>query len=126
MDLGQIKITSRLENVKGKWKSWPDKLTFVNVINIDMKSFRMDFDSKSYMITPPFDMNICLKRINYTELLLDAWLSTGIDFENFDKADYLTVECSAFEMNFKQPVLTYFLRLMDLNINYYDRLEAGY
>ena len=64
-------MTSRLENVKGKWKSVPEKLTYVNIIDIDMKSVRIDYNSKAYMITPPFDMLISLERINYSELLLD-------------------------------------------------------
>lgn len=59
----------------------------MNVVDVDMKNVRIDFDSKKYMITPPFDMQICVKRINFSELLLDAWLSRGIDFDNFDKSD---------------------------------------
>lgn len=29
-------------------------------------------------------------------------------------------------MNFKKEIYTYFLRCMDLNINYYDNLEPGF
>jgi len=71
-------------------------------------------------------MNICLERINYTELLNDGFLSKGIDFELFNKADVLNIKSSAFEMNFKKEVYTYFLRVMDLNINYFDLCDAGY
>jgi hypothetical protein len=81
IDLGQIRITSRLEHVEGKWKQVPHKKTYVNIIDIDMKSVRIDYNSKSYMITPPFDMLISIERINYSELLLDQFMSKGIDFE---------------------------------------------
>lgn len=91
MDLGQISITSYLANVEGKWKSLPTKKTFVNIMEIDMKSVRIDYDNKSYMITPPFDMLIKLERINYSELLLDQFASKGIDFEEFDKSDHVKI-----------------------------------
>jgi hypothetical protein len=126
VDLGQIRITSRLDHVAGKWKRAPLKKTYVNVMDVDMKSVRIDYNSKSYMITPPFDMLISIERINYSELLLDQFMSKGIDFEQFDKSDQLTIKSSAFEMNFTREVYTYFLKCLDLNINYYDMLAPGY
>jgi len=107
-----------LENAKGKWKSYPDKKTYINIIDIDMKSVRIDFDSKSYMITPPFDMEISLERINHSELLINQFLSKDIDFEEFDKSDHLKFKSTALEMNFKKEIFTYLLRVLDLNINY--------
>jgi hypothetical protein len=77
-------VTSRLDNVPGKWKAVPEKKTLLNIIDIDMKSVRIDYNSKSYMITPPFDMLISIERINYSELLLDQFMSKGIDFEQFN------------------------------------------
>jgi hypothetical protein len=50
-------------------------------------------------------MQISVKRINYSELLLDAWLSEGIDFSDFDKADVISIQSSAFEMNLKDNIL---------------------
>ena len=91
-----------------------------------MKSVRIDYNNKSYMITPPFDMKISLERINFSELLTDQFLSEGINFEEFDKSDKLKIHSTAFEMNFKKEVYTYFLRCMDLNINYFDNLAPGY
>jgi len=115
-----------LENAKGKWKSYPDKKTYINIIDIDMKSVRIDFDSKSYMITPPFDMLISFERINHSELLINQFLSKDIDFEEFDKSDHLKFKSTALEMNFKKEIFTYLLRVLDLNINYYDNLDPGY
>ena len=48
LDLGQIKVTSKLGNVQGKWKNHPLKQTFVNVIDIDMQQVRIDYNSKAY------------------------------------------------------------------------------
>lgn len=67
IDLGQISIKSELDHVSGKWRSKPDKKTFVNRMVIDMKSIRIDYDSRAYMITPPFDMHIQIERSNYSE-----------------------------------------------------------
>ena len=39
------------------------------------------------MITPPFDMLISLERINYSELLLDQFMSKDIDFEQFNNKE---------------------------------------
>lgn len=71
IDLGQINVSSRLDVAKNKWKSAPELEVYTNIIDIDMKSVRIDYDAKSYMITPPFDMLLSLERINYSELLLD-------------------------------------------------------
>lgn len=101
-------------------------MTYVNIMDIDMKSVRIDYDNKSYMITPPFDMKISMERINFTELLDKQFLSDGINFEEFDKSDKITIKSTGFEMNFKKDVYTYFLRCLDLNINYFDNLAPGY
>ncbi len=71
IDLGQINISSKLDCVCGKWKHIVEKKTFVNVIDIEMKNVRIDYNSKDFMITPPFQMMISLQRINYSSLLLD-------------------------------------------------------
>ena len=78
------------------------------------------------MITPPFDMLISLQRINYSELLLDQFMSKEIDFEQFENKEIMTITSTAFEMNFQKEVYTYLLRCLDLNINYYDMMHAGY
>ena len=124
MDLGKIKITSHLSNIEGKWSSNPKKKTFVNIMDIDMNRVRIDFDSKS--ITPPFDMNISIERINYSDILLDGFLSQGINFSDFNKEDVVSIKCTPFEINIKKEVYTYFLRVLDLNINYYDDFEERY
>lgn len=46
-----------------------------------MSQVRIDYNKKSAMIAPPFDMNIDFTRINYSELLQEQFLSKGIDFE---------------------------------------------
>ena len=71
IDLGQINVSSRLDVAKNKWKSALELEVYINIIEIDMKSVRIDYDTKSYIITPPFDMLLSLKRIIYSELLLD-------------------------------------------------------
>ena len=52
------------------------------------------------MIAPPFDMVVSLERINYSDLLIDQFLSPGIDFKQFDKADKIKMVSTAFQMNF--------------------------
>lgn len=91
-----------------------------------MNNVRIDFNSKAYMITPPFNMNISMERINYSDLLQDQYLSNGIDFEDFDKSDHLNIRSTSFELNFKKDILTYLLRCLDLNINFTDFLDPGY
>jgi hypothetical protein len=91
-----------------------------------MKSVRIDYNSKQYMITAPFDMLISLERINYSVLLLDQFMSEGIDFEEFNNSEQIKITSTAFEMNFKKEIYTYFLKCLDLNINYYDMLHEGY
>ena len=71
IDLGQINISSKLDRVGGKWKHTVGIKTYVNVIDIEMKNVRIDYNSKDFMITPPFQMMISLQRINYSPLLLD-------------------------------------------------------
>ena len=126
MDLGMIRITSSLDKVAGKWRSLPDKKCYVNNMNIEMKSFKIDYNGGEYQITPPFDMKIEIERINFTELLQDQFLAEGFDFEEFNKADMLQITTSPFEMNFKRDIYTYFLRCSDLNFNYFDNLAPGY
>ena len=89
-------------------------------MKIEMKRICIDYNSKSKRITPPFDMDISIEKINQSDLLLDGFLSQGIDFTNFDNGDKVKIECSAFELNFRKEVYTYFLRILDLNVNYYD------
>ena len=49
IDLGQINISSKLDCVCGKWKHIVEKKTYVNVIDIEMKNVRIDFNSKDFM-----------------------------------------------------------------------------
>mgnify|MGYP006878262207 CR=1 FL=1 len=98
----------------------------MNRMLIDMKAIRIDYDSKAYMITPPFDMHISVERTNFSEQLTQAYLSEGIDFSDFQNADVIKIKAGALELNFKKQIYTYMLRVLDLNINFYDRLEAGY
>ena len=126
IDLGRIKVTSKLENVEGKWKNHPSKKTFVNIIDIDMQQVRIDYNSKAYQITKPFDMLISFERINYSELLIDQFISKGIDFEQFNMSELISIVSSPLNFNFKQDIYTYILRILDLNINFYDNLTAGY
>ena len=93
---------------------------------IQHQKLKVRQQEKIFLITPPFDMHTKLERINYSELLLDEFLSKGIDFEEFDKSEHLKIQSTAFEMNFKKEIYTYFLRCMDLNINYYDNLAPGF
>ena len=58
-------------------------------------------------------MHIKLERINYSELLLDEFLSKGIDLEEFDKSEHLTIQSTAFERNFKKETNTYVVRCKD-------------
>ena len=53
-------------------------------------------------------------------------MSKGIDFEQFNNMEQIKITSTAFEMNFKKEIYTYFLKCLDLNINYYDMLHAGY
>lgn len=126
MDLGQIQISSYLKNVEGKWKSHPKKKTYVNIIETDMRDVRIDYNSKAFCITPPFDMLISYERINWSELLLDQYMSKGIDFEEFDNGDKIIIKSTALKFNFEKEIYTYFLQMLDLNINYYDMLAPGY
>ena len=127
MDLGQIQITSHLKEVEGKWKSQPKKKTFVNIIETDMRDVRMDYNSKAFCITPPFDMLISYERINWSEHLHhNQYMSKGIDFEEFDYSDKILIKSTALKFNFEKEIYTYFLQMLDLNINYYDMLAPGY
>ena len=126
MDLGQIQVSSCLKNVEGKWKSYPKKKTYVNIIEIEMKDARMDYNSKAFCIMPPFDMVISMERINWSELLLDQFMSKGINFEEFDNGDKILIKSTALKFNFEKEIYTYFLQMFDLNINYYDMLAPGY
>lgn len=127
IDLGQISVKSRLESIIGRWKNEPDKETIVNVMDINMNQVRIDFNEKQFEITPPFNMNIEIERVNYSELLIDEdFLTKSVNFELFDKADHITIQSTGFALNFKQEVYTYLLRVMDLNINYYDMQSEGY
>ena len=91
-----------------------------------MRDVRIDYNSKQFCITPPFDMMISYERINWSELLLDYYMSYGIDFEEFDLSDKIVIKSTALKFNFEKEIYTYFLQMLDLNINYYDMLAPGY
>lgn len=72
-------------------------------------------------------MNIAYERLNYSSLLLDDFLSKGIDFTKFDKSDHISIKSATpFQLNLQSEMYSYFLRLLDLNVNYMDEFTAGY
>ena len=58
IDLGRISISSQLQQQAGRWLNNPSKQTIINLMTIEMKNVRMDFNKGQFMMTPPFDMNI--------------------------------------------------------------------
>lgn len=64
-------------------------------MTVEMKNVRMDFGQ--FMMTPPFDMNIQIQKLNFSELLAeDDFLTKEIDFLNFDKSEKITIKSSGF------------------------------
>ena len=103
----------------GRWLKEKDKLTYVNSLFLNIAGICLGF--KGDKITNPFDLSIDLERVNPSPLLVDMFLSPGIDFSDFQLQESMTIRCkNTVEMNFRQPTYTYLLRCMDLNVNFQD------
>ena len=124
VDLGMIKITSRLEHIIGKWTEFPDKKTYVNMIDILAQKIKIDCNNFTEQITPPFDLTIEYEKLVQSPMLEDNFLSKGFNFEQFLIHDIIRIKSEKeIELNMKQSVYTYFMRCLDLNVNYTDKYE---
>lgn len=84
MDLGTTKIVSTTGPVKGKWKSNPEKETWVTKFNIDMTQMSIKYDSNQFQIAPSLNLNIIFEKLNYSPLLEESYTSKDIDFLELD------------------------------------------
>lgn len=48
LDLGMIKVTNSVENVKGRWKSNPEATVYENQMLIEAQSIRIDFQKEYF------------------------------------------------------------------------------
>lgn len=79
-----------------------------------------------FEMAPDFNMNINFERLNYTPLLEDYYLSKDIDFLDLDISYHISLNVSPLHLRFRQDVYSYFIRVMDLNINYTDDLQQHF
>ncbi len=122
MDLGTTKIISSTGPVLGRWKSNPEKETWVTKFDIDMSQMSIKYDSNQFEIAPSFNLNIAFEKLNYTPLLEESYISKDIDFLELDISYKIQMKFSPLIMHLRSDVYTYLLRCVDLNINYSDSL----
>ena len=66
LDLGHISITNHTFEKAGRFKGDPTREVFVNVMDIDIKQVKIDYNQKQCQITPPFDIKVQYEALNYT------------------------------------------------------------
>lgn len=69
LDLGLIKITNNTQQIGGKWISDPEKLLYINTLEIDIKSIKIDYDDKKFNLMKPADLNIQIEKLNPSALI---------------------------------------------------------
>lgn len=130
LDLGLIQISSKTQPICGRWRKHINREVFVNSLLIDARSMRIDCLSHAAasQVMPPFDLVIDYESINSSPLLLDGHLSPGIDFDDLQIQEKITIRTfeASLEMKFKPAIYTYLMRCLDLNINYVDELDAHF
>ena len=68
-------------------------------------------------------MQVMFEKLNYSPLLQDSYSSQGLDFQELDISNHISLSLSPLIMHLKQDIYTYLLRCNDLNIGYSDQLN---
>jgi hypothetical protein len=100
IDLGKINVSSKAEEIAGRWRSLPDKKVWVTQFLIEMNE--MGFrHNKDFEITSPFGMKIVFEKLNPTELMLDNYRSDHLDFEELDISYKISINFTPLIMHLK-------------------------
>jgi hypothetical protein len=94
---------------------------------IEAKKMGIIFYGKStFEMAPSFDMEISFEKLNFSPLLVDNYLSEGINFLDLDICNKIGIKLSPLQLRFRIDVYTYFLRCLDLNINFVDSMDKHF
>lgn len=76
---------------------------------------------KLYTVIAPMEINMVRETISYSPFLSEQQLmSPDFDFEDLDISQRYTFKCSPVKIFLIQEILTYLMRVSDLNLNYTD------
>ena len=118
-DIEHISFENKINQKKGRWYKYPEKEVIQQKFVVKISNAQLLHDTQS--VSNPFDIGICIKG------LVDSPVAEVVPHSELDKSMHFKITIKdLLKLSMTQSTYNYFLRCLDLNINFCDEKQYEY